>query len=510
MVVSGISMEPNIHAGELVVLRRDSDPGVGDVAAYRNDQAKATFLHRIVARDGDGFVFKGDNLAWRDPGVATRSQIQGVLWCQVPVVGDVVHWLQAPVHGTLLAVAILLLSGLAQRRRTGGRAPARETSRVNRPSSNREQSLRSSERTLLSAVAVAALIAVLCAASVAFTLRPGQANAAKPSPVYSHVIAFDYSGRVARSAVYPNGVVTSADPMFPAMLQELKLRYVYRLETAHEAAVQGTAALHLRLENTVGWQRTFVLHGLKRFTGTTVAVQGVIDLTRIRRLMAEVDLLTGAPTTYTATVEASVRVNGALDGHAVDDPFRAELPLTLSEPSQPSPAELESSAERSLPGAAPAAAGAAAAAWRPIAIGGAVLFASAALGGWMLTRRRIEGYDEASRIAIRHGRLLTDLAAAPRTGGAELLVASMDDLVRVARMYGTAIFHHRDPSFGHEYFTQANGVVHRYTVPAAVGEIPPPSGDVSMSISSATKIWTLRGPAGTDAGLPPRTTKNPR
>jgi signal peptidase I len=475
MAVSGISMEPTIHDGELVVLRQDADLGVGDVAAYRNADAKATFLHRIVATQGDdGFIFQGDNLGWRDPGVATRAQIKGVLWFKLPVGGNVLAWFQEPVHGAVLAVGGLLLAGLLQRRRkrrAGASPAAQERQQVSRrpPQSNR---LRGFERALLT-VAVASMgIALLSAGSVAFSLRPGQAKPGKVPSDYTHTVEFDYSAPVPRSVVYPDGEVTSADPLFPAMVPRLSVRYVYRLETARDAAVHGTAVLRLRLENSAGWRRTFLLAPPKPFTGPSVAVRGPVDLAQLRSLTATVDGLTGVPgAPYTATIESVVELKGTVDGVPLEEePFRATFPLSLTAPTAGEDDSLAQTEERSLTGRPASAPASKLAKLRPLAAVAAAVGAVIALAAWLLMRRRVEWYDEPSRIAIRYGKLLTPLAAPPRTDDSVLQVEAMEDLVRLARMYGSAIFEHGDARWGYEYLTQANGVVHRYSIAPGPGE----------------------------------------
>lgn len=472
MVVSGISMEPNIHAGELVVLRQRPEVRVGDIAAYRNAYAKATFLHRVVARQAGGYVFKGDNLAWRDPGVAARSQIKGVLWFKVPVVGRAVAWLQVPLHGALVAAGALVLLGcLPRRRRCGAPGAEREKPPVSRRPTLDDRRMRRPEQRLVILAAACGLAALACAAGIALTLRPGQATPHKAPPDYTHTGRFGYSAPVKRSAVYPKGAVTPDDPFFPAMISKLGVRYTYRLETRMRSAVEGIASLRLSVQSSAGWSRTIVVAQPKRFTGTTAHVSGEVDLAAVRRLVTEVDVLTGSPGTYTATLEASVQTRGSIGGVAVDDAYTAELPLQLAQPARPDPSALESSAGRSLPGAPATPPPTGLAGRRPFGIAAFVLLASAAAGAWALLRRRLESYDEPARIAIRHGRLLTPLALRPATTGSELEVSSMDDLVRIAKTYGTAIFSYGDAASGVEYLTQANGAVHRYSIAAQHPEL---------------------------------------
>src|SRR5205823_5144653 len=77
VVTHGTSMEPRFRDGDLVIVRGTSDYRVGDVAAYQSTKLETLVLHRIVARDGNRYVFKGDHNSWLDPERPTRSQLVG-------------------------------------------------------------------------------------------------------------------------------------------------------------------------------------------------------------------------------------------------------------------------------------------------------------------------------------------------------------------------------------------------------------------------------------------------
>src|ERR1700742_4569589 len=136
-VIDGISMNPKLHAGDLVLVRPASDYEVGDVTGYHNLQLGRLVLHRIVGRDGERYVFKGDNNSFLDAYHPTQQQLVGRLWFHVPKVGGVFTWLHEPGHSAL-AVAILVVLLLAaggggavrhrrrHGRRTGGRTRTRQ------------------------------------------------------------------------------------------------------------------------------------------------------------------------------------------------------------------------------------------------------------------------------------------------------------------------------------------------------------------------------------------------
>src|SRR5262249_39968368 len=123
----GISMEPSFHTGDLALVRAQSAYRLGQIVAYRSRLLHTIVLHRIVARDGARYVFKGDNNSYRDPEHPARDQLVGALWLHVPHGGMELAPLPNPVTLALFAgVAALLLftEGDKRRRRRRGGRPA--------------------------------------------------------------------------------------------------------------------------------------------------------------------------------------------------------------------------------------------------------------------------------------------------------------------------------------------------------------------------------------------------
>lgn len=102
VITTGTSMLPRYHAGDLVLLRRQSSYRVGEVAGYHNGQLKATVMHRIVAVQDGHYLFKGDNNDFIDSYEPTASQIVGAEWVHLPGWGDLLLALRAPVVGAAL------------------------------------------------------------------------------------------------------------------------------------------------------------------------------------------------------------------------------------------------------------------------------------------------------------------------------------------------------------------------------------------------------------------------
>ncbi len=98
IVVSGDSMEPGLHSGDLVVLRAQDTYEVGDVVTFQipDDEpgGGSLVIHRIVDTDGDAFVPQGDNRDRADNWRPTEDTIRGALW---------LHW---PRGGAILMTAL--------------------------------------------------------------------------------------------------------------------------------------------------------------------------------------------------------------------------------------------------------------------------------------------------------------------------------------------------------------------------------------------------------------------
>jgi len=110
-VVSGVSMLPRYHTGDLVVVKAESRYRVGEVAGYRDPELKGlVVLHRIVAERRGRYTFKGDNNKFADPYQPTRSQIVGAEWIHLPQAGLLVEYLRTPIVAAVILGALWILT----------------------------------------------------------------------------------------------------------------------------------------------------------------------------------------------------------------------------------------------------------------------------------------------------------------------------------------------------------------------------------------------------------------
>jgi signal peptidase I len=122
VVVDGSSMEPELSAGDLAVVRFGGSPRIGDTVLYHDDELGADVLHRIVDTTGGRLVLKGDSNSFLDDPRPRPSEVEGRLWFSIPQLGSAVVWGRQPLQLALVVfvVALLALTRDAGRSRGSG------------------------------------------------------------------------------------------------------------------------------------------------------------------------------------------------------------------------------------------------------------------------------------------------------------------------------------------------------------------------------------------------------
>jgi signal peptidase I len=453
----GASMAPRFKTGDLALVRRADRYKVGQVAAYRSSVLRTVVMHRIIARQGDRYVFKGDANDFVDPSPPQRAQLIGALWLRIPSGGRVLGLLPLPVIAGALA-AVLLLS---IRSRSGGHRAMPGIVR------------RADPRALLVTLSVAAA-AFLALGLVAFTR-----STTKPVTVktrYDENVRFGYDAAVGAGPVYPDGSLRTGDPVFLRLVRNLRVEARYDVATVAPHRLTGTQEVSARLTSSNGWSRTLELAPRTRFTGTRATAEATLDLQRLRGTIRRVELLTGAPSgTYTVAVVPRFHVTGTLAGRPLDSAYAPALNFQLDA------LQLRPEAE-GAEGFAPVRRGAvsgpatvpARLSWRGhalevasarwIAPAGFLLAAlGAALAGAWLVRRPA---DPGARIRATYRHLIIPVAGFSHDAGRPPVdVTSIDALVRLAERRERVILHHQGDGRD-SYLVDDEGILYRYQAQA--------------------------------------------
>ncbi len=107
------SMEPEISAGDLLIVREEGEYKVGDVVVYQNGNTPV--VHRILDISGEMVTTKGDANNTTDAPFHI-DRIKGRVALAIPVLGSLFWALKSPVALVMMLVTAILLIELSVRR----------------------------------------------------------------------------------------------------------------------------------------------------------------------------------------------------------------------------------------------------------------------------------------------------------------------------------------------------------------------------------------------------------
>ncbi len=114
VVLSG-SMEPELSVDDVIIVRETDSYGINDIVVY--DTGREMVVHRIIERDGDTVITKGDANNTPDEPISADS-IKGKVIFTIPGAGVVVKALRSPVGiAAIILAAILLTEGSFRRKK---------------------------------------------------------------------------------------------------------------------------------------------------------------------------------------------------------------------------------------------------------------------------------------------------------------------------------------------------------------------------------------------------------
>lgn len=496
VVTRGVSMEPLFHAGDLAIVRPASHYKVGDIAAYWSTLLHTVALHRIVAIQGNHYLFKGDNNDFIDPTHPTRAQIYGKLWIHLPGGGKWLNLLHTPTvgAGVCALLGLFLVFGYGEQRRRRKR-PRKRTARsvlqgttlVNTSPDNGVTS-RINLSTLLTASAAA--VAVFLVLGVVAFVRP----ATRPTDVltpYQQQVTFGYTAHAPAGPVYPTGTIHTGQPVFLSLVHQVAVHIKYSFSTLAQHNIAGSEKILVQLSAQSGWTRSMVLTPTTRFTGDTTSTDVVLDIHQLQSLLEKVGAMTGVPgATYTVAVEPVFQVTGTAAGEPLNLSFSPAMSFQLG-PQQLIPQGAASTPTQTSPGSAPPAAGASTGTLAP-SQGGKVATSSGtpdtltllgvsadvsllrwiALIGLLLStgatvffylRKRSEPFEETFQIQAQYGHLIVPIVGGEDLGWPPVDVTSIKALVRLAESGQRLILHNRSDGVD-TYMVNDEGTVYRYQV----------------------------------------------
>lgn len=336
LTTSGISMQPYLHTGDLVMLRHQGSYRVGDVVAYHSDTINATVLHRIISIDAAGITTKGDNNSWVDLDHPSTAQVVGKLVHKFGGAGKGVGALRSGPVRAIGAVLLFLAAASALRGRKE-RSTARTTVSGSRQPRPGQRSVRpdlshlphpklprgkAAVPYLTGALAVASSAAIL----VGFTHPVGGAGSRET--IYSLHGSYGYSAAAGPSGglIYGDGQVSTGDPVYLNLVDDLFVTFTTNWESPARYRGDGTLRLSASINGKSGWTHPLDLGPAVTFSDGNGRATAVLDLHAVRDVVREVQQLTRvSDTTYTLTIDAKVHLDGTVGGSS----FRTDFPSQL-------------------------------------------------------------------------------------------------------------------------------------------------------------------------------------
>ncbi len=323
VIVSGISMEPTMHAGDLAVMRRDTNYQVGDVVTYRDAKLQQFIIHRIIGVEAGQYILLGDNNKEPDTYRPTKDEIIGKLLFHLPFnIGQFFNWLRSAQNS---AISAGLLGGTFMAYMMLKPSPKGDTEQV--PSREKKskvmiENVAAEFQTALYILGFAALLFIIL--SIFAFSNPLIKPTANIDYQQSGVFFYSAAGT---PGIYDTDKIRSGEPIFPSLTCSLNVGFVYNLDSPDLGESHGSHQMTARItDDQSGWQRTIPLIPTTAFSGNAYSTSATLDLCQIETLVASVENETNFhPLVYTLTLSPHVSIAGQVAGYSFADSFEPTL-----------------------------------------------------------------------------------------------------------------------------------------------------------------------------------------
>ncbi len=528
VVTHGISMEPRFHTGDLAIVRSKPSYHVGEIVAYHNKMLHVVALHRIIGREGERYIFKGDNNDFIDPEHPRASQLMGALWIHIRGGGTTLQSFSSPARaGLLIALGMLLLTGgvfaRRRRRRRRDRRAGLASPRAPRTLPRTLPLSPSAPAAAIVAIGTLVLLPFLVLALLAFTRAPSTRRAVKIP--YTQSGKLSYAADTAPNPVYPSGVVKTGEPLFTHLVNDVNLRFDYTFATNARHSLTGRGSFLLLMVASDGWHRTLALGSPTYFKGDHATIASTLDLGSLLELTRDIEATTHVDSGYTFTLVPTVTASGNVENVPLSTTFSPTIQFSVDsgEVSLEGGESFASSRNRLLTGGGaggadpltPSASGSATGSQlepgtlalgplhmsvstaRTLALSAigvilAALLAALALIQPILALMAPRRRDEAASIRARYRHLIVPVEHVWQLPGVSVIdVADMDALARIAEHYDRSILHEATPE-GDAFWVADESGQFRYALgaPAWSGDAPAWTADDAI----AAEAWPADAP----------------
>ncbi len=325
VVISGNSMEPLYHHGDLVILLHADQAKVGDIFAYRYPNL-GTVIHRLAARDGARFIFKGDHNTWNDGYHPEWNDLVGKAWFHIPAIGSALMWLRNPWPMAAL-IGGFFMFGLVFN------SPG-QTGKKKKKWMDWLKSLPAPsgfpERQNASLVGLSFFLLIGAVLAITSFSRP-VTKTVDDNVDYVHSAHYSYSAP-ADLKVYDQATIQSGEPIYTQLTCKVDISLDYVLLSARTVDVKGSYRMLAVVSEFNGWKRTIELLPTTAFDSKDAAFHGAakLDVCAIQQMVNNVAALTGlARPTYNLAVVTEIKLAGQVGGRAYEEKIAPTLNFGL-------------------------------------------------------------------------------------------------------------------------------------------------------------------------------------
>ncbi len=494
LIVSGVSMEPTLHTGDLVILHQTDSYEIGDIAAYYYPIADGIVIHRIIGQQENRFILLGDNKPKVDPYQPSQAEMIGKYIIHIPGLGLMIN--QAKSLGLLSTTTLIILLGLLliapllisrvkpkQRDRSFKQKGKSEMKTFNLSQINRAD------------FTFFLVILALAAAILAyFGFKQPLTQTVSNDISYQQTGTFNYSA-VAPPGIYNADKLQTGEPIFRQLITQFRVDFDYQLTSAAAGDVAGTYRLSAEISHQNGWNRTIELTPQTPFQGPDFTISSGVDISQIQLLLDNIEQQTGLQNQhYTLAIVPQISISGFLADQPFQDNFAPPLAFNFdaaqlqlanhgsNNPNVPPQDPLKPSQSGTINHADEApniisilGLSLTVATIRQIAIAGLIMAIAGLIAfAWLLFRAKQS--DQAAQIELKYNSHLINIQNPGLNPNQEIIeVTAIDDLVRLAERDGCMILHYRDGS-QHQYFIKTDTLTYRYQPPQSQSK-----GNVSLT-----------------------------
>jgi hypothetical protein len=316
--------------------------------------------------------------------------------------------------------------------------------------------------------------AALLLALVAFTR--GTSQQVSVESLWQQRGLFSYQASTQPGIAYPNGKVSTGQPVFLKLVKRLQVSFDYKASSKEALSLSGKASLVAAVSAGNGWSKQIVLAPKRSFSGSSVHLSGTLDLASLHALKAQLQTITEVPIdSFVIVLQPHVSSKGQVAGQPLEAAFSpaymlrmdtSQLQVETLGPSglltdnaplrtESQPGTVTKPAQVQLKLFSPSVSQA-----RILSLSLLALCLAALSALWLRARLRPEA-DEPTEIERKYGQLLVPVSRVQEDWCDPVEVESIEALVHLAERYDRAILHAIAEGV-HHYMVEEENSIYRY------------------------------------------------